>query len=311
MTDDPRAAISAELTEADPAVPFRVLNHAAAWATDLVPEAQLDDAAAFECVAALDDALLPLRKIFQLIPGLVHAASPGGVVSERLAAYEAELDRQRTALAGERRRLEAVSDLEQQVCQIEAERDELRASIQNLERRRVLAQELPVLRARRAELEAATSEALAADGDEALDGLGNAARRLLELTETQRALLAEKNAQLQQALAAATEEAGRQRARRDEISAELAAQQEEAEQLTVELKQSLPALGARRQADDDVVTGLGSAGLAAGSSGLERVRGELASIAERLANVEEALAPLLQRQSEAYEDARRPVSWSG
>jgi hypothetical protein len=312
MTEDPKAAISAALARPDPVAPLGVLGHAAAWAAQsLAADAGQDDVLAFERVIALDDALPRLTELFGLVPALVRSASPGGPVSERMAAYEAELGRQRAALGDEREALEAMRDLERQLSEAESERVRLRAAIDGLEHRRILVQELPVLRARQAELEAIMTSAADGDGDEVLHKLDEALRRLRDLSQAQRALLEARNAQLLTDIAVAGEVVERERARRDALAAELAARQAEAEQLQSEHEQNLPALNAQRQADQDLVIGLAAAGLLAGETALERVQTELASIGDRLAAVDESLKPLLDEQATRYKAARQIRTWAG
>lgn len=312
MSEEPKAAISAALRQPDLIAPLGVLRYAADWAAQsLAADNGQDDVLAFERVIALDHALPHLSELFRLVPALVRAASPGGPVSERLAFYEAELGRQRTALAEERKALEAVSDLQGQLSEAESEREKLSAAIEAIERRRLLAQELPVLRARQAELEAITASAADGDGDEVILKLEEALRRLGELTKTQRALLEARNAQLLTDLASAAGALERERDRRDSLTAELTARQTEAEQVRREHEQNLPTLEAQRQADLDLVTGLTTTGLLAGESALERVRAELADIGCRLTAVDESLKPLLRQQSTKYAAARQIRSWAG
>lgn len=306
MTEDQKAAIVAALDRPDPVAPLGVLEHAAAWAAQsLAAVGRDDDVVAFERVVALDHALPRLSELFRLVPALVDAASPGRSVSERLAACEAELGRQRAALAGEREALEAMKDLERQLSEAESEREELRAAIAALEQRRLLVQELPALRARQAELEAIMASIAAGDGDEVLRKLDDALRRLRELSQAQRSLLETRNAQLLTDIAVVGEVVERERARRDALAAELAGRQAEAEDLQRELEQNLPALQAQREADQDLVAGLTTAGLPAGESAVERVQAELASIGDRLAAVGRSLKPLVDEQSAKYAAARQ------
>lgn len=311
MTEDPKASIAAALARPDPAAPFGVLRHAAAWAAQsLAADAgRDDDVVAFEQVVALDQALSRLSELFRLVPALVDTAAPGRSVSERLAACEAELGRRRAALAGEREALEAMKGLERQLSEAESEREQLRAAIAALEHRRLLVQELPALRARQAELEVIMASAATDDGDEVLRKLDEALRRLRELSQAQRALLEARNAQLLTDIAVAGEVVERERARRDALVAELADRQAEAEQLRREHEQNLPALIAEREADQDLVSGLATAGLLAGESAVERVQAELASIGDRLAAVGRSLKPLLDEQATRFAAARQIRGW--
>lgn len=305
MTDDAKAAIDAALSLPGAAAPLRVLGCAADWASQMIRAEDGDDVAALECVIELDDALPAVVGLMRLVPELVRQASPGGVVSDRLAAVASELVRQQEELAAERGRLESVRDLERQVREAEAERDGLRASIEQLERGQLIGRELPGLRARRDELQATLSRAQSGDGDDVIHALLDGARRLRELTDTQRSLLAEGNDALVPAVGAAAEEAKRELDRRDELTAELEKRQREAADLREQQDRTLPALNARRQADEDLLTGLTTAGLSSGTSALERVRAELTDIERRIETAEALLKPLLRQHAQEYEEATR------
>lgn len=269
-----------------------------------------DDVVAFECVVALDEALRYVAGLLGQVPELLRLASPGAAVSSRLAAAEGELRRQQAALATERDQLEAARELEKRAAEVEAERDRLRGRIERLEHSRLIEQELPGLRARRDELEAAVAQASADEGDEVIRGLDRAARRLLELTEEQRSLIAAGNDRLIPQVSAAAEAAARERTRRDELTAELAATEQEAGQLLAEQERIIPGLEARRRADQDLLVGLEAGGLPPGASAAGRVRAELTEIERRIAAAEELLGPLLRQYAQAYADARQVLSWS-
>jgi hypothetical protein len=244
------------------------------------------------------------------VPGLLRTASPGAAVGGRLAAAEAELSRQQAALAAERDQLETARDLEKRASEVEAERGLLRERIERLARSRLIERELPVLRARRAELEATVSQASADEGDEVVRGLGVAARRLLELTEEQRSLIGAVSDRLVSDVAEAAEAAARELARRDELTAELAAREQEAQQLIAAQQSIVPGLEARQRADRDLLAALDAGGLPAGDSAVERIRAELTEIERRIADVEGLLKPLLQQHAESYADARQVLSWT-
>ena len=312
MNDAQLAATFAAGARPGPVEPLEALGRAAAQAARTVlAEVGDDDAAAFECVVALDESLLRVAELLARVPDLLRIASPGNVVSNRLAAAEAEFSRQQSALAAELRQLKAARDLEKRAAEVEAERDRLRDHIERLERSRLVEQELPGLRARRAELETAVSQASVQEGDEVLRGLSAAARLLLELTEEQRSLLEAGNGRLAPDVAAAAEAAARELARRDELTAELAAREKEAEQMLAEQQRMLPGLQAVQRADRDLLAGLDAGGLPAGESAAGRVRDELDEIERRIADAEDLLKPLLQQYSRAYEEARQIRGWTG
>jgi chromosome segregation ATPase len=312
MTDDPKAALAAAVSQPEPVAPLQALGHAARWAALTVP-AQVadDDVAAFECVIALDEALSALAGLMKCLPDLLRVASAGRTVSERLAAAEAELARQRSQLATEQARLDQARDVELRAAQLAAERDRLRQQIADLERTQLIERELPALRAARAELEAVVSPATVQAGQEVTSGLAVAARRLLELTEQQQSLIEERNVPLVPALASATEAVARAAARRDDLAAQLAAREQEAGELAAEHQRVLPGLRARQDADRELLAGLGTASVAAGESAIGRVRAELAGIEGRITDAEGLLRPLLLQHARAYEEARKVRGWSG
>ena len=312
MNDASHTAVSAGMARPGAAGSLEMLGQAADWAARTVlADIGDDDAAAFECVIALDKALPLVAELLDQVPELLRLASPGPGVSSRLAAAEAAFGRQQSALSIERGQLEAARGLERRVAEVEAERDRLRDRIARLERSRLIEEELPALRALQAELEAAVSQAQADEGDEVVRGLAAAARRLVELTEEQRSLIATGNGRLVSEVAACADAAARELARRDELTTELAGREQEAEQLQAEQQRMLPGLQARQQADRDLAVGLDAAGLPTGESAVGRVRAELAEIEQRIADLEAALRPLMRPHAQEYEDARQVRGLSG
>lgn len=303
MSDDPAAALAAALAAPGPVTPLEALGHAADWARQILADDGEDEVIALERLIALYDALPRLTKLTDLIPALVKAASPGAEVGERLAAARAELDRQRAALAAERAGIEEARDLERRASEAAAERASLTERIARLERARRIERELPALRARRDDLEATVTGAVAAEGDAVVRALRDAIGRLRELSDEQRSLLAEECGQLVSAAAEAAEAAGRELARRDELAAELADREQEAGRLRAEAERHLPGLRTRRQADEELLTALAVADLPAGTSALERVRAELGEIERRVENAEGILKPLLRQHARAYEES--------
>ncbi len=312
MTDEPKAALAAAISRPGPVAPLEALGHAARWAA-LTLQAQVaeDDVAAFECVIALDDALSRLAGLLNCLPDLLRVASPGRTVSERLASAEAEVSRQRSQLATERARLEQARDVELRAAELVAERGRLRLRIAELERSSLIERELPALRTLLAGLEATISPATVNEGEEASRRLATASGRLLELTEEQQALIQQQNVPLVPALATATEAVAREKARHDDLTAQLAAMERDAEQLAAERERTLPGLRARQEADRDLLAGLDAGGLPVGDSAAVRVRSELAGLQRRIADAEGLLRPLLLRHAQAYEDARKMRGWSG
>jgi hypothetical protein len=311
MSDDPRATLAETLTRSGSAAALEALDHAAQWAAQALPaEVGDDDVAAFECVVALDQALAHVAALLRLLPDLLRTASAGQAISDRLAAARAELERQRVALAGEHDTLAQARDLEQRAGQLRAERDAATARIAELRQASVIERELPALRARQADLEAAISPAAAAEGAQAVAGLVAAARHVLDLTGEQKALVEAANHRLITALAEATEAASRERGRHEELTAQLADAEREAEELAAQRRQVLPALRARQEADSALAAGLDAGGLPAGDSAASRVREELADTERRIAVAEDLLRPLLLRHAEAYEEARKVRGWT-
>jgi hypothetical protein len=313
VTSDPRAELSITLSEPGPAAPLLALRQAADWAARTVlTDSHGDDTAAFECLIALDDALLPVGELIAQVPHLVKLASVGEPATNRLTAVAAELARQRDTLAAERARLAALRETLDRLAAVESERDQLRRDMQRAERALLTERELPVLRERLAELTGAVSAAEAASAaagqaqrDEVIGGLLVAGRRLLELTVEQLSLLEEGNDQLAVAVADVVATAEQSLARRDQLTAELETRDREMAELKEEQEKILPALRARRQADADLVAGLAALGLASGadSSPLDYVRAELAEFERRLADAEGQLRPLFRQHQQAYEEA--------
>lgn len=312
MNEIQQAVTLAAVARAGPVEPLELLGRAADRAArTMLAEVGDDDAAAFECAVALDESLPRVAKLLELVPDLLRIASPGDVVSNRLAAAEAEFSRQQSALATELVWLKAARDLETRAAEVQAERDRLHEHIERLELSRLVEQELPALKARRAELEMAVSQVSADEGDEVVRGLSAAALLLVELTEEQRSLLEAGNGRLVSDVAAATETAAREVARRDELTAELAARTKEAEQLLAEQQRMLPGLQAMQRADRDLLAGFDAGRLPAGESAVGRVRAELAEIERRLTDAEELMRPLLRQHAQAYEEARQIRGWTG
>ena len=84
MSDASKTAIAAAVTRPGPAGPLEALGQAAEWAARTVlTEVGDDDAAAFECVVALDEALPHVVELLRRVPELIRMASPGDVVSNR------------------------------------------------------------------------------------------------------------------------------------------------------------------------------------------------------------------------------------
>lgn len=319
MSSDLKTGLSAALLQTGPVAPIDALRYAVSWATQsLATEVGEDDVAALRCVRALNGVLPELTELLRLVPDLIRVADPGGPVSERIAAYQAELSRQLARLAAERAALEEAGDLERQVQETDSEHNRLRTRIDELEHGQQLAAELPDLQARQTALEAAVAEAGAGDGAEVVHGLTEAAHQLLQLTDEQRSLLGAELARLVAEATDAAERVAAERDRRDEQAHELTARLAEAEQLRQEYQRTLPALELHRRADQDLADGLSSAGLSAeGSglapegSGLARARAALADIAQRITDLDNLLRPLLQEHTRAYEEATKVRTWSG
>jgi DNA repair exonuclease SbcCD ATPase subunit len=312
MTDDPKAALSAALLLDGTAAPLTALRHAVSWtAQSISADVAEDEVAALKCVIGLDSALSDLRGLLSTVPDLVKIASPGQTVQERVTRYREELIRQRAQLAADRAALDAAGDLERQIEQAKAEREQLTVRIGMLERQQHLAEQLPALQARLAALQGAVDEATAAAADQLAAGLIAAMHQLTDLTQEQCSVLgsdlsrlATHAAETGQALADAVK-------RRDGVTAEMDRRLAEAEQLRREYQEILPALQQYRQADQDLADGLSAAGMPVGRSELEWVREALADIAHRLEDLDGRLKPLLEEQARQYADARRIRNWSG
>jgi chromosome segregation ATPase len=303
VSEEPKPAAAAALTALGSAIASAVESLAVGVGQDRL--------AAFQCVDAIKKALPLLGDLLDLVPGLVQLASPGRTVSERLADGNARLASQHAELETAWAQLQALTAVEDQVQEAAAETSRLQARIDEIERTQRLAQDLPVLRAQLEALEEASADAT--DGDEAqvAERLTAGARRLLTLTERQRALLGTETDKMIGDLGAAQEALAAERSRAGELRTELATRIAEAEQLRNEHERNLPALVAYRQADQDLADGLGAAAAVGRSgSGLERVRAALGDIARQLADVDRNLKPLVEDHAQAYVDSRQIRNWS-
>jgi chromosome segregation ATPase len=311
MVGSPPKQLSEALSLPGPQAAFSGLRFAVVWTTETL-EAQLgqDDAAAIRCVQELAKALSELEKLFSLVPGLIELASPGGPVTERIVARQAELAAQYAQLAEERQALEALQEMEDSLRKGEHERSQLRAQIRDLERSQQLIQELPNLRGRLEELQAVTSDTQGRDGETVVADLSAAAQRLLELTENQRKLLDSESRALLSSIEAAETRLTRAHDDRDKRAAELATRLAEADELRHEQEETLPALQAHRQADAALADALSTAGLTTGESGIQRVRAALAEVETQLAAIDGLLRPLMAEHTRAYEEERQIRGWS-
>jgi chromosome segregation ATPase len=313
MTGDPKDQLSAVLALTGSAGALVALDHAIAWAQESLraQAAEDDEVAALRLVIELDDALAGLRKLLDLVPGIVEIASPGRKVHDRIADRQAQVDRLHGELAAQRAALDEVGDLEQQLAAIEAERDQLAARVSMLERRDQLAAELPALQARLAAVQEAVDDATDAQADQLASGLAAAAGRLAELTTEQRTLVGTELAGLIDDAAAAGAALADETRRHDEVAAEITSRRTEAEQLQHELEHTVSELVQYQRADEAVADGLTIGGVPLADSALARVREALAEITQRLSNLDDLLKPLLEGHARAYADARRVRSWSG
>ena len=293
----------------------------------------LDEVAALESVRALSDAMPALTELLGRVPALLQAADPGPDVTKRIAGYRAELSRQLAELAVHRTALEEAAELRQQIADAGRERELLRGEIGKLDRGRQVMAELPGLRARREQLQAAVDDAEVQVGEQAVRGLTEDVRELLRQLAGQQAVLGAELADLAADVAAADQEITAETRRRDQLAGELAARQTAAGELRDEIQQTLPALDLHRQADRDLADALDAAGLVAAGqqpgdsrqagepadsagippagTGLAAVRTALASIDEQIGTADSLLKPLLARHAQAYQDATAVRPWAG
>jgi chromosome segregation ATPase len=312
MNDNPQEQLADALKQAGPLASLTALRAAVAWSQRaLSAEVGQDAAIAFRCIAGLDDSLSDLGRLLDLVPGIVSVVSPGQTVLDRIADRRTLLEKQQAALRSERAAIAAAGDLDRQLKEAEAERDQLSARIQMLERQHLLAAELPALQTRLSTAQEAVDSATAAAANQVAGGLVAAAGQLTDLTEQQRALLGPELARLIDEAAAATAALADETQRRDEVTAELDRRRGEAEALQGELQDKLASLEEHRQADQDVADGLTKAGLPARASSVERVQVASGEIAQRLSDLDSMLRPLLDEQARVYFDDREIRPYAG
>ncbi|QXJ22428.1 hypothetical protein AGRA3207_003424 [Actinomadura graeca] len=315
MTDDVKAALAAVLAEDGPAAALTALRLAADWSARALAAGPGDDVAAFQAVAALDDALEPLAAVTAAVPALVEAASPGRPVHDHLRERQAELTAARDRLAADRAALDELDQAERALAEQAAEHDRLRDRVAGLRRLRALADEVEALR----DQAAAFDDRTARHAAEAEDGLAASAADLLRLTREQIALLDPRvRAAVEDAAAADTELAGL-RERLDGAEEHIATSRAELEsaaqgfdRLRARRDEVIAPLRAYRDADRDLLTALnGGAPPLTKETGLERADRELADIGERLGAIDEILGRVLTDHVQAHERARTALGWSG
>jgi chromosome segregation ATPase len=287
------------------------LGHAvarAARALEAVPGH--DDLAAYRYVTGLDEALRPLDDLLRSASGLVELAD-APAVGQRLTRLQAELGARCEEITAARMALASLRAVEQDLTETAAEAERIRHRVAQLEQAQRIAADLPALRGRLRDLEDAIPAASAMDSAEVAAGLGQAVERLSALTAQQREILGEQARDMIAQAENAARELSEQRSRRDAATADLAERAEQATQLQEELERMLPQLAAWRQADADLVDGLGQAGLDADASPLEAVRTELAELGDRMTALDTTLRQVLARHAQAYNEARRVRNLSG
>jgi DNA repair exonuclease SbcCD ATPase subunit len=306
MSADLPAATAPSGAEAALAEFHRATARVAAALTSTTIE---DDVVAFGCVVLLDQALGQLAGMLRVVPSIIKLAAAGDTATDRIARYQAELLGRQSEVAAIRARLDAMHDLEQDVTETEAERNQLRDRIEAIEHAQRMAAELPSLRAHLATLEAAVADPDAGDAAEIGARLAAAAGELRAITQRQREVLGEHTSKLIADAELASSVLSEEQARNDAAAADLAARTKQAEQMTAELRKNLEVLAAWRQADAELADGLSAAGLAEGESALQRARAELAAVEKRISDLDGQLRPLLAEHARAYKEAReaRPL----
>jgi predicted nucleic acid-binding Zn-ribbon protein len=304
VSEDRGADLPAPEASGQEAALAELLRAATLAAAALTGSPAQDDVIAFACIVLIDKALGQLTSLLGTVPHLVELAGAGGQVHEQLARYKADLTRQQAEVAAARTELETLRDLEQEVADTKTERDQLRGRIDELEHAQQIAAELPALRSRLRELEAATADIDVAEAGAVTVSLIRAAGHLHAITERQRAMLGEQNSRFIADAEAAAKALEEDQASKDEAEAELAARSKEAEQVTAELKQGRARLGAWRQADADLADRLSAAGFPPGASALPRIHAELSAIEKRLSDLDDELRPAFAEHARAYQEAR-------
>jgi chromosome segregation ATPase len=262
------------------------------------------EAAAYECLRDLDEALYGLAGLLGEAPRIVGLGDPAPAMERRLKQSTAELAARRADIAAYRTALNGLAATEQDLDATNAQARALRERVDELETAKRTAAEIPALRARVRELEQDIAALDATDGPDVIARFTVAAGRLAALGESQRATVGEEA----DGLAARAETAARELAelqdRIDTATAELAQHESEAEQLNAAHSDTLPLLAAWSQADLELAAGLRAVLLSTADTPLKAVHAELGGIRQRLTQLDELLGPLLSEQTLAYEQAR-------
>jgi chromosome segregation ATPase len=264
-----------------------------------------DDAIAYRCARVLDAAFGDLTALLRAVPWIVELGDPGPEVSKRIEQRRAELAARRSEVTAYRGKLDDLAEIEQNHAELTTEAGRLRERISELERVKLLASEIPGLRAQVKILEETVAAADVTDAAEIGTRIARAAGQLAGLTGRQREMIGEEAGKLVADAEMAARELAEQRSRRDAVAADLEKCENEAAQLAAEHREMLPVLTSWSQADADLAEGLRKDGFEAGSNALETVITELTGIRQRLTDLDNSLRPLLADHAEAYEAARR------
>jgi chromosome segregation ATPase len=263
------------------------------------------EAAAYESLRGLNEALAGLAGLLGEVPRIVGLGDPAPAVERRLEHSQAELAARQADIALYRKALDGLAATEKDLDEVTAQARALRERVTELEAARQTAGEIPRLRSLVQALEEDIAVLDAADGADVIARVITAAERLATMTDSQRVTAGEKAAGLAARAEAAARELRELQDRADTATADLSRRENDAEQLKTAHSDTLPMLAAWTQADLDVANGLRTVLLSTADTPLQAVQGELSGMRQRLAQLDEVLGPLLVAQAQSYEQARQ------
>ena len=263
------------------------------------------EAAAYDSLRDLNEALSGLAGLLGEVPRIVGLGDPAPAVERRLEQSQAELVARQADIALYRKALDGLAATEKDLDEVTARARALRERVTELEAARQTAGEIPRLRSMVQALEEDIAALDATDGADVIARVITAAERLATMTDSQRVTAGAKAAGLAARAEAAAEELRGLQDQADTATADLARRENAAEQLKTAHSDTLPMLAAWTKADLDVANGLRTVLLSTADTPLQAVQGELNGMQQRLAQLDEVLGPLLTAQTQAYEQARQ------
>ena len=263
------------------------------------------EAAAYDSLRDLNEALSGLAGLLGEVPRIVGLGDPAPAVERRLEQSQAELVARQADIALYRKALDGLAATEKDLDEVTAQARALRERVTELEAAKQTAGEIPQLRSMVQALEEDIAELDATDGVDVIARVITASERLATMTDSQRVTAGEKAAGLSARAEAVAKELRELQDRADTATADLARRENDAEQLKTAHSDTLSMLAAWTKADLDVANGLRTVLLSTADTPLQAVQGELDGMQQRLAQLDEVLGPLLAAQTQAYEQARQ------